>query len=148
EFVAEYVLRQESEEVDIEDEKELEVLAKLRQRVKPIIERQESHKSSDNETVVRQRSRTRDVSTSDDRVNQKVTKSSDKTIEEETNKNKGKLIDEEKSAKGAVKLMVYKKYFQLIGYSSLAFILLAFIGANVATVLSGLWLSDWSNDSL
>ncbi|CAG2178592.1 unnamed protein product, partial [Oppiella nova] len=147
EFVAEYVLRQESEEVDIEDEKELEMLAKLRQRVKPIIERQESHKSSDNETVVRQRSRTRDVSTSD-RVNQKETKSSDKITEEETNKSKGKLIDEEKSAKGAVKLMVYKKYFQLIGYSSLAFILLAFIGANVATVLSGLWLSDWSNDSL
>ncbi|CAG2165517.1 unnamed protein product [Oppiella nova] len=147
EFVAEYVLRQESEEVDIEDEKELEVLAKLRQRVKPIIERQESHKSSDNETVVRQRSRTRDVSTSD-RVNQKETKSSDKTTEEETNKSKGKLINEEKSETGSTKFKVYVKYFQMIGIRSIGIIIISFIVSFMAESMSSLWLSDWSNDSL
>jgi hypothetical protein len=63
-------------------------------------------------------------------------------------KQSGKLIEEETSKTGSINLKVYKRYFQLIGIFSSIFILLTFIASNVAQVLTSLWLSEWSNDSL
>ncbi|CAG2166002.1 unnamed protein product [Oppiella nova] len=111
EFIAEYVLRQESEEVDIEDEKELEMLAKLRQRVKPIIERQESRNSLASDGLVRRQGS--HISTTTDSEDQKIPEAGDQI--QDIQQNDGKLIDEEKPETGSMKTHVYKKYFHLVG---------------------------------
>ncbi|CAG2106287.1 unnamed protein product [Medioppia subpectinata] len=114
EFVAEYVVKQESEDID---EKEMQILAKLKQTVKPLIEKQLSVRSNDSEdSDVKPKNLSKGVSTSD---TNKSTKPIDYTEEEVSDKSKGKLIDKEVSAKGGIKMSVYKKYVQMIGPISL-----------------------------
>ncbi|CAG2120162.1 unnamed protein product, partial [Medioppia subpectinata] len=161
EFVAEYVVKQESEDIDEKemqilaklrqtesediDEKEMQILAKLKQTVKPLIEKQLSVRSTNSEdSSVYTKCFSRSVSTSDTNTDHKPI---DKT-QELSDESKGKLIDKEVSAKGGIKMSVYKKYFGLIGAISLTAIFVAFIGVTIANAASGLWLSEWSNDAL
>ncbi|CAG2120002.1 unnamed protein product, partial [Medioppia subpectinata] len=133
----------ESEDID---EKEMQILAKLRQTVKPLIEKQLSVKSNDSEgTDIKSKCFSRGVSTSDINTDHKPI---DKTQEEMSDESKGKLIDKEMSAKGGIKMSVYKKYFGLIGAISIIGIFVAFIGVTIASAASGLWLSEWSNDAI
>ncbi|CAG2170013.1 unnamed protein product, partial [Oppiella nova] len=166
EFIAEYVLRQESEGVDIDDEKELEMLAKLRQResegvdiddekelemlaklrqrVKPIIERQESRNSLASDGLVRRQGS--HISTTTDSEDQKIPETGEQS--QDVLQNDGKLMDEEKPETGSVKTHVYKQYFRWVGVRYLIVILLSYIIANTGAVASGLWLSKWSADAL
>ncbi|CAG2107573.1 unnamed protein product [Medioppia subpectinata] len=142
EFVAEYVVKQEYEDID---EKEMQILAKLRQTVKPLIEKQLSVRSNDSEDTDIRQSISRNVSTSESNKDHKCI---DKDQEEVSDETKGKLIDKEVSAKGSIKSLVYKKYVEVFGPISLAFIIITFIMVNIASAASGLWLSEWSNDSM
>jgi len=63
-------------------------------------------------------------------------------------KQSGQLIEKETSKTGSINLKVYGRYFQLIGIFSTIFIMFSFIASNLAQVLTSLWLSEWSNDSL
>ncbi|CAG2119801.1 unnamed protein product, partial [Medioppia subpectinata] len=125
----------ESEDID---EKEMQILAKLKQTVKPLIERQESHKSDANNENNVQRLRSQ-ISIND--TNKLV-------VGENAKESDGKLIQEEQPATPTAKMDVFKKYFQLIGYRWIGTILLAYIVGNAASVASGLWLSQWSSDAI
>ncbi|CAG2109378.1 unnamed protein product, partial [Medioppia subpectinata] len=163
EFVAEYVIKQESQDID---EKEMQILAKLKQTVKPLIEKQLSVRSNDSEdNDVKARNQSGVVSTSDVNITKTSAeendeevldksdtnsniKSNDNSQDKDSDESKGKLIDKEVSAKGGIKMSVYKQYFGLIGAWSLTTIFVAFIVSNIASAASGLWLSEWSNDAL
>ncbi|CAG2110927.1 unnamed protein product, partial [Medioppia subpectinata] len=151
EFIAEYVIKQESQDID---EKEMQILAKLRQTVKPLIERQLSVKSNESDSQSQNVSKPVSISdTNTEKTPEKSetnsnTKPIDNNEDELSDESKGKLIDKEVSAKGGIKMSVYKKYFGLIGAWSLATIFVAFIVSNIANAASGLWLSEWSNDAL
>ncbi|CAG2106288.1 unnamed protein product [Medioppia subpectinata] len=157
EFVAEYVVKQESQEID---EKELQILAKLKQTVKPLIEKQLSVRSNDSDSESQNVSKHVSISDPNTEKTSEVeileekseknsnTKPNDNNEEELSDESKGKLIDKEVSAKGGIKMSVYKQYFGLIGAWSLVTIFVAFIASNIASAASGLWLSEWSNDAL
>ncbi|CAG2119587.1 unnamed protein product, partial [Medioppia subpectinata] len=196
EFVAEYVIKQESEDID---EKEMQILAKLKQTVKPLIEkqlsvrsndsdvmpknlsrdvstsdsikantskkateeevsnesenkrlteRQESSESDSEECTVRKRKpEPRSVSTGDNEANSEPNNSKDKS-QEKLQKTSGKLMSDEKTESGSVRFNVYKKYFQLMGVGTVTAVLLAYVCSSAATAVSGLWLCEWSEDSL
>ncbi|XP_018496727.1 canalicular multispecific organic anion transporter 1-like [Galendromus occidentalis] len=58
------------------------------------------------------------------------------------------LISEETMQSGSVKLSVFTKYLSKMGFPLLLTIALGFASARAFDVLSGIWLSDWSNDEL
>jgi hypothetical protein len=144
EFVAEYILQQtDSEDVN---EEEMEVIDELREKVKPFIERQMSVRSG-HESDIRRQFSVRSTS---------VTSSKGKESKEDKSEAKGKgqkrkggkLIEAETSETGSVKFEVYTNYFQMIGWHLIGLVILFYVAANGATIGSGLWLSEWSNDAL
>ena len=142
EFVAQYIQESDSEL----PEEEVEIVEQLKQQVRPLIERsisKVSEKSGESNVRRRQSMRTSSISsTQADRDGDKGKKNI------QTNEEQGRLIEAESAERGSVKYQVYKHYFQMIGYTLIALVLLSFLLSNSATILSGLWLSEWSNDAL
>ncbi|CAG2107792.1 unnamed protein product, partial [Medioppia subpectinata] len=134
EFVAEYVVKQESEDID---EKERQILAKLRQTVKPLIGRRDSHQSDATEDSVHRLRR----QISGNHINKPINGHNCRQLN-------GKLIRDEATEAPTAQMDVVKKYAQLIGYRWIVTILLLYIVGNAGTVASGLWLSQWSTDAV
>ncbi|XP_028651533.1 canalicular multispecific organic anion transporter 1 [Erpetoichthys calabaricus] len=59
-----------------------------------------------------------------------------------------RLIEKEAMETGRVKLSVYLKYLQAIGWGYSILVCLAYLIQNVAFIGQNLWLSDWTGDSL
>ena len=150
EFVAEYVTQQQTEEVVNEDE--LQAIEELRQKVKPFIERSISVMSerSRAESDIRRRfsMRSSSVSSSGSDIESREGYIKKKLREEERDKKKGRLTEAEFAETGSVKWEVYKNYFKMIGIALVLYVLISNIISNAATILSGLWLSEWANDAL
>ncbi len=143
EFVKEYMEEEKDSEVNGVD---VELMNAIVGKIEPIFDKYERTDSlgsnEENKAIKRQTS-------------EQSSKFSDHKEDKQTNevlklneKQSGKLIEEETSKTGSINLKVYGRYFQLIGIFSTIFILLTFIASNVAQVLTSLWLSEWSNDSL
>ncbi|CAG2106882.1 unnamed protein product, partial [Medioppia subpectinata] len=131
EFVAEYVIKQESEDID---EIEGQFLAKHRQTVN---ERRESHQSDAIENSVHRLRR--QISGND--MNNPIGGHNGQQFD-------GKLIQNEEQAVPAAKMDAFQKYSQLIGYRWIVTIVVLYIVGNAGTVASGLWLSQWSTDAI
>ncbi|XP_077634942.1 ATP-binding cassette sub-family C member 2 isoform X5 [Crocuta crocuta] len=70
------------------------------------------------------------------------------TLKEEEELVKGqKLIKKESVQTGKVKLAIYLKYLQAMGWCLIFFIIGAYVTNSVAYIGSNLWLSAWTNDS-
>ncbi len=145
EFVKEYM----EEEKDSEaNEVDLEFTKEIVRKIEPIFDkykRTDSLGSNEENIVIKRRTSQQSLKFSgykedSGQLTDEVLKLNDKQS--------GKLIEEETSKTGSINLNVYKRYFQLVGIFSTIFILLNFIASNVAQVLTSLWLSEWSNDSL
>lgn len=63
------------------------------------------------------------------------------------NNDEGKLIEKEVIEEGSIKLQVYKKYIQVVGWKILLLIFIGFLFSNVFSFLTSLWLEQWSNDA-
>ena len=150
EFVAEYVIQQQTEEEVNEDE--LQTIEELRQKVKPFIERSISviSERSRGESDIRRRfsMRSSSVSSSGSELEYREGYIKKKLREEERDKKKGRLTEAEFAETGSVKWEVYKNYFKMIGIALVLYVLISNIISNAATILSGLWLSEWANDAL
>jgi len=120
-FVSEYVSQQESHEMNDQNEEELELLSKLKLKVKPFIERQESVKSDSSESSTR-------------RPHSRVV-SNDKDIKEKTkdlDQNKGKLIEEEKAKTVPFSSMIIRNTFNYLGSGVWVYILSYLIGHSLS----------------
>jgi ATP-binding cassette subfamily C (CFTR/MRP) protein 1 len=152
EFVAEYLMEQSDNEIDKED---MELMEEIAEKVKPISERTLSKTTSQSGSAVSE--------VLSDGVRRRLTgrstsvisgKGSEKKLEQKKGVSKsrakpgGKLIETESSETGSVKFLVYKNYIRMIGLAFGTTIMFSFIASNVSQVLSGLWLSEWSNDAL
>ncbi|CAG2121798.1 unnamed protein product, partial [Medioppia subpectinata] len=149
EFVAEYIVNQTDEDIH---EDEMEIMEQIAEKVKPILERHLSYTESLTVSTISDQSRQKSsIYRSISRLSNRD-RMSDRpdTIAEEKQKPKriGKLIESESSETGSVKMDVYKKYMQTIGMVLCGGIVFSFIASNAAQVVSGLWLSEWSNDAL
>lgn len=78
------------------------------------------------------------------RTESELSKESIKLKKSLTNENK--LIETEKTETGTVKFAVYIHYFHSLTMFWLFSLLLGFLGMQVASVSSNLWLASWSND--
>jgi ABC-type multidrug transport system fused ATPase/permease subunit len=134
-FVAEYL--SEESESDFENG-EKDIINKLRQQFKQI------DKTIDQSVVSVINEGIRKLSKNSSNISHKSVKSPQNLIQISN----GKLTEAETSATGSVKFKVYKNYIQLIGFYFISIILMSFVVSNVALILSGLWLSEWSNDSI
>ena len=147
EFVAEYIIQQSESEIP-EEEKDL--VEQLKQQVRPFIERSISMMSErSQESDIRRRYSMRSSSISStqlDKGTDDVLKK--RKIKEAKDKKSGRLIESESAQTGSVKLEVYKIYFQMIGYTLIAYVIFSNLLSNGATIVNGLWLSEWSNDAL
>ena len=65
---------------------------------------------------------------------------------EEVEKEEGQLTTEETKRSGSISLDVYKYYFKAVGMCLLAVVLLSFVVATTATIISQVILSNWSGD--
>jgi ATP-binding cassette subfamily C (CFTR/MRP) protein 1 len=152
EFVAEYLIEQSDIDIDKED---MKLMEEISDKVKPILERTLSKATSQSESAISE--------VGSDGVRRRLTgrstsvisgKDSEKKVEQKKDVSKsrkkagGKLIEAETSETGSVKLSVYKNYIRMIGPAFGTIIIFSFIASNTAQVLSGLWLSEWSNDAL
>ena len=149
EFVAEYVLQQQTGEEVNEDE--LQEIEEFTKKVKPFIERSISVFSdrSRAESDIRRRYSMRSSSVSSSGKEGKGgLREAKKLKDQERDKKKGRLTEAEFAETGSVKLEVYKNYFKMIGIALVFYVLISNIISNGATILSGLWLSEWSNDAL
>ena len=145
EFVAEYILQQSESEVP---EEELEIVEQFKQQVRPFIERSISMVSErSQESDIRRRYSMRSSSISSTQAKGKEV-IPQKPKSKEMSKKSGRLIEAESAETGSVKFEVYKNYFQMIGYALIGYVIFSNLLSNVATILNGLWLSEWSNDSL
>ena len=147
EFVAEYIVEQSDEDIFHED---IELMEGIAEKVRPLIERSLSYTESMVSDTASERSRRPSLFRSISRMKDK---SSDKSGTKESQpkprtKKMGRLIEQEMSETGSVKLDVYKRYIQTMGYLLCVAILISFIASNGAQVASSLWLSEWSNDAL
>jgi ATP-binding cassette subfamily C (CFTR/MRP) protein 1 len=152
EFVAEYLMEQSDNDIDKED---MELMEEIAEKVKPILERTLSKTTSQSGSAVSE--------IESDGVRRRLTgrstsvissKDSETKLEQKKDGSKsrgkpgGKLIEAETSETGSVKFSVYKNYIRMIGNGLCFTILFSMIASNVTQVLSGLWLSEWSNDAL
>lgn len=153
EFVTEYLLEQ--SDSDLENG-EMDAISRLKEQLKPMIEKTKDQSirdsisgsvlSGSSEGMKRRYSkRTSSVISGKSGKNFKT---DEKTLQKIIPKSNGKLTEAETSETGSVKFQVYKNYIYLIGFYFNVVILVSFVISNVAQVLSGLWLSEWSNDSL
>ena len=167
EFVAEYLTENmydtDGEENDLEDS---QLMKSLAEKVRPILQRTESRRSQTSSSIrsISERSdelrrsssmqrsisvrRRQGLSSNVQRQTSKDVKPIGVVKPKPANGKAGKLITEESSQTGSVKLKVYARYFQTIGYVISFTILFAMIAANVFQILSSLLLSEWSNDGL
>jgi ABC-type multidrug transport system fused ATPase/permease subunit len=145
EFVKEYMEEKKDSEVNGVD---VELMKEILGKIEPIFDKYETTNSlgSNEENIVIKRQTCEQSSKfcgykedSGQQTNQ-VLKLNDKQS--------GQLIEEETSKTGSINLEVYGRYFKLIGFFSTIFILLTYTASNLAQVLTSLWLSEWSNDSL
>ena len=150
EFVAEYVVQQQNVEEVNEDE--LKAIEELTQKVKPLIDRSISVLSdrSRTESDVRRRHsmRSSSISNSGKEGKEEGHMEAKKVKEQERDKKKGQLTETEFTETGSVKWEVYKKYFNMIGIALILYVMVSYVISNGATILSGLWLSEWANDAL
>ncbi|CAG2101456.1 unnamed protein product [Medioppia subpectinata] len=65
-----------------------------------------------------------------------------------TIKTSAQMTGAERSETSSVGLGVYKKFISLIGGRFCAAIIVSAVAATTAQILSGIWLSEWSDDSL
>ncbi len=152
EFVAEYLMEQSDNDIEKED---MELMEEIAEKVKPILERTLSKTTSQSGSVVSE--------VGSDGVRRRFTGRSSSVISSKDSETKlkqkkdgsksrakpgGKLIEAETSKTGSVKLSVYKNYIRMIGLAFGTTIMFSFVASNVSQVLSGLWLSEWSNDAL
>ncbi|HEY6437467.1 MAG TPA: ATP-binding cassette domain-containing protein, partial [Ignavibacteriaceae bacterium] len=152
EFVAEYLMEQSDNDIDKEN---MEIMEEIAEKVKPILERTLSKTTSQSRSVVSEVGsdgvRRRLIGRSTSVIS---SKDSETKLEQKKDGSKsrgkpgGKLIEAETSETGSVKFSVYKNYIRMIGLAFGIIIMFSFIASNVAQVLSGLWLSEWSNDAL
>ncbi|CAG2110663.1 unnamed protein product, partial [Medioppia subpectinata] len=63
-------------------------------------------------------------------------------------KTSGKLTETERSETSSVGFKIYSKYITLIGFTFCSVIIISSVASTMAQILSGLWLSEWSDDSL
>ncbi|CAG2106013.1 unnamed protein product [Medioppia subpectinata] len=63
-------------------------------------------------------------------------------------KTSGKLTETESSETTSVGLKIYTKYMTFIGFWFCAVIIGSSVASTMAQILSGFWLSEWSDDSL
>ncbi len=150
EFVAEYLIERQDDDIAKED---MEMMEEIAEKVKPILERalskSESFVSESGSDSIRKRSSQLSLSVSNRDKDKSSVKSEPKKDGRKGHKRPGgKLIEAETSETGSVKLGVYKKYIQTIGICFCSCILFSFIASNVSQVFSSLWLSQWSNDAL
>jgi len=152
EFVAEYLIKQSDNDIDKED---MELMKEIVEKVKPISETTLSKAISQIESIASEVRRdnvrkcfstktTSVINGKDSETKMEQKKDSSKS----EGKPSGKLIETETSETGSVKLSVYKNYIRMIGLEFGTVIVFFLIAANVAQVISGLWLSEWSNDAL
>uniref|UniRef100_A0A8C3UYV3 ABC-type glutathione-S-conjugate transporter n=1 Tax=Catharus ustulatus TaxID=91951 RepID=A0A8C3UYV3_CATUS len=59
-----------------------------------------------------------------------------------------KLIEKETVETGRVKFSMYVRYLRAVGWCLSFWIVMGYVGQNVAYVGSNLWLSDWTDDSV
>ena len=64
------------------------------------------------------------------------------------NKDKGKLIELERMEEGSVKKRVYWDYISALGVHWYGLVILSYLISHAFNVLSQLWLSRWSDDSI
>nr|XP_027202814.1 canalicular multispecific organic anion transporter 2-like [Dermatophagoides pteronyssinus] len=62
--------------------------------------------------------------------------------------NDGRLIQTEEMAEGSVKLINHKIFLKTIGWYICLSVMLTLLLSNLFQIMSSLWLTDWSNDSL
>ncbi len=145
EFVKEYMEEKKDSEVNGVD---VELMKEIVGKIEPIFDKYEGADSlesnEENISIMRQTS----VQSSKFYGYKDDSRKQTNGVLKLNDKQSGKLIEEETSKTGSINLNVYGRYFQLIGIFSTIFILLAYTASNVAQVLTSLWLSEWSNDSL
>jgi ATP-binding cassette subfamily C (CFTR/MRP) protein 1 len=129
------------------DQKELEIIEKMAQNVKPFLERtisrirSESGSDTGGSDIIRSR-----ISS----VRERTTSESLSTkLERQTSTQRGEILVEEESAEtGSVNKKVFWKYIKSMGINSSILVISLFIVSNVFQVCYSLWLSEWSDDSL
>lgn len=138
-----------------------EMMRSLVEAVKPILERTKSRTDSmaaTNETaldsllesalVKSDRSLTNSLAESKRITLAASLNNKSREVADRNNESRGKLIGTEVSETGSVRLAVYFRYFQVVGFFISFIILSGLVAGNLMQVLGALWLSDWSNDSL
>jgi hypothetical protein len=151
EFIAEYLIETQDDDIANED---MEMMEEIAEKVKPMLERALSKSdysvSESGSESIRKISSQRSLSVISglDKDKSSVKSETKKDGRKGHERTGGKLIEAETSETGSVKLGVYKNYIQTIGICICSCILFSFIGSNVSQVFSSLWLSQWSNDAL
>lgn len=147
-FVTEYLLEQSDSD---HENGEIDVIKRLKEQIKPLIDKnidQSIKESVNSEGIRKRRLSKRSSSFMSDKSNRSVKTEEKESPQNVTQKSNGKLTEAETSETGSVRFKVYKNYIYLIGFYFNLIIFVSFCVANVAQVLAGLWLSEWSNDSL
>lgn len=150
EFVAEYLLEQTDEDLE---NGEVDVIEKLREQMKPIMDRTIDKSIRDSlisgsSDGLRRRAFSKRSSSALSIKSEKSGKSEAQVSKKPMQKINGRLTEAETSETGSVKLKIYKKYISFFGLTFNVVIIGSFIMANVLQILAGLWLSEWANDSL
>jgi ATP-binding cassette subfamily C (CFTR/MRP) protein 1 len=152
EFVAEHLMEQLNNDIEKED---VELMEEIVEKVKPILETTLSKTAHRSESIASEVARDNIRKCFSTRAANGISGKDRETKVEQKNgslksgeKPSGKLIEAETSETGSVQFLVYKNYIRMIGLEFGTVITLSFIAANVAQVISGLWLSEWSNDAL
>lgn len=162
-FVVQYLTECELEQEEIDED--LEMLEKIKEAVKPELERRISAAMSESsETDKPSRRRTLTSSLSRRSIASNGLKKDDKDKKERFDRkqddeaksgkptggvrDKSKLIEKEKAATGSVKGRVYLDYFKAIGYGMCFLVVASFGTSNLLTIGRNLWLTAWADDSL
>ncbi|CAG2102735.1 unnamed protein product [Medioppia subpectinata] len=141
EFVTEYLSQQSDNELKNEDKK---IVNKLRNLIKKVINQTNGRFNASgvgNEWK--------------NLIKQMLNNLREKRLQEENIiknqllvKTSGKLTEIESLETSSVGLKIYKKYITLIGLWFCAVIIGSSLASTMAQILSGLWLSEWSDDCL
>ncbi|CAG2101812.1 unnamed protein product [Medioppia subpectinata] len=145
EFMTEYLSQQSDNELKYEDKK---IVNKLRDRMKCLVKK-----------VINQTNGgfngSGDGNEWKNLIKQMLNNLREKRLKEENMiknqlfvKTSGKLTEIESSETSCVGFKIYKKYITLIGLWFCAVIIGSSLASTMAQILSGLWLSEWSDDSL
>lgn len=119
------------------NEEEIEVYDEIVSKIRNKFDVKSNPKSVDSEEGLRHRSR-----------KSSVAEMGWKPSKDENIGKSGKLTDEEAMETGSVKLSVYIDYLKKVGFCGLIAVFLSDVCLSALNFGSGLWLADWSDDSL